>query len=123
MKKENFISLVLSVVGVLTLGVGMCMALVPEWKAFQPGVIVGVVGLLLFLLMALVRRKMKGLPLVRLSGKAIGTAVLGIFGILTFGAGMCMTMLWPHLLIWGIAIGAIGILLLLSLIPLCRGLK
>lgn len=123
MKKENFVSLVLGVSGALVLGIGMCMTTLTEWNAFKPGIIVGAVGLVLLLIMVLVRRKMKGLPPIKLSGKAIGTAALGIVGALALGVGMCMTMVWENLLLWGIVVGCVGIMILLSLIPLCRGLK
>ena len=47
--------------------------------------------------------------------------VSGTAGILLFGIGMCMCMLWGMLLP-GTLIGIVGILLLLLLlIPLCRG--
>jgi len=39
------------------------------------------------------------------------------------GVGMCMVMVWEGLLVWGIIVGIIGILLLLCLIPVCKGLK
>ena len=40
-----------------------------------------------------------------------------------FGTGLCMTMVWKGLLVWGIVIGIVGIVLLLGLIPLYKGLK
>lgn len=122
MKKENFVSLILGMAGALILGLGMCMAMLPEWNAFQPGIVIGIVGLVLLLAMVLVRRKMKGLPPIKLTGKAMGTAALGIVGALALGVGMCMTMVW-HLMIPGILVGVVGIVLLLCLIPLCKGLK
>ena len=122
MKKENFVSLILSVAGVLILGIGMCMALLPEWNAFRPGIVIGVVGLALLLVMALVRRKMKGLPPIKITGKAIGTAALGIVAALALGVGMCMVMVW-NLMVPGVIVGVVGIVLLLCLIPLCKGLK
>ena len=42
--------------------------------------------------------------------------------ILSFGAGMCFGMVWENM-IAGIIIGIVGILLLLSLIPLTKGIK
>ena len=36
--------------------------------------------------------------------------------------GMCMVMVWENLLIPGVLVGLTGILLLLCLIPLCKGL-
>lgn len=122
MRKENFVSLILGAAGVLLLGIGMCMALLPEWNAFRPGIVMGAAGLAILLAMALVRRKMKGLPPIKLTGKAIGTAALGIVGALALGVGMCMTMVW-NIMIPGILVGVVGILLLLCLIPVCKGLK
>ena len=52
----------------------------------------------------------------------IGTVLLGIIGALTLGVGMCLTMVWSNMII-GIVVGIIGILLLLCLIPLTKGLK
>ncbi len=43
-------------------------------------------------------------------------------GTLALGTGMCMTMLWG-MLVPGVAVGFAGIVLLLCLIPLCRGIK
>lgn len=43
MKKENFVTLIMSVIGGLIFALGMCMALLPEWNAFQPGVICGII--------------------------------------------------------------------------------
>lgn len=60
MKKENFLSLILSAAGALLLGIGMCMALLPEWNVFRPGIGIGGAGLGILLVMALARRKMKG---------------------------------------------------------------
>ena len=59
---------------------------------------------------------------VHLSAKTIGTVLLGIVGALVFGVGMCLTMVWSNMII-GIVVGIIGIILLLCLIPLAKGLK
>lgn len=122
MKKENFISMVLGTVGGILFAIGMCMCLLPEWNAFTPGVIVAIIGAVILFVMLLIRRKMKGKPPIQLNGKAIGTVIFGIIGALAFGVGMCMTMIWD-MLIGGILVGIIGIVLLLCLIPLVKGLK
>lgn len=122
MRKENFVSLILGVAGALVFGIGMCMALLPEWNAFRPGIVIGAAGLVILLVMAPVRRKMKGLPPIKLTGKAIGTAALGVVGALALGVGMCLVMVW-NIMIPGILVGVVGILLLLCLIPACKGLK
>ena len=47
---------------------------------------------------------------------------LGVVGALVLGVGMCMVMVWS-MLVPGILVGVVGILLLLCLIPICKGLK
>ena len=114
--------MVLGTVSVVLFALGMCMALIPEWNAFQPGVIFGCVGLVLGLITLIVWRKMEHKDPIHISGKRIGSMLLGIVGALLLGVGMCLTMVWSHM-VAGIAIGLIGIVLLLCLIPLTKGLK
>ncbi|WP_300447809.1 hypothetical protein [uncultured Oscillibacter sp.] len=122
MKKKDFVTLMMSVVGGILFALGMCMALLPEWNAMTQGVVIGAVGLVVLLVMLLVRRKMDGKPAIVFSGKAIATTLFGIFSTVVFGIGMCMTMVW-NMMIPGIAVGIVGIILLLCLIPVCKGLK
>ncbi|MBD5508277.1 MAG: hypothetical protein HDR05_09595 [Lachnospiraceae bacterium] len=124
MKKENFVTLILGTIGGILFAIGMCMCLLPEWNAFTQGVVVAAVGAVVLLAIVAVRRKMEGKPVViKLSGKTIGGILLGIAGALMLGVGMCMVMVWEGLMIWGIIVGVIGIVLLLCLIPFCKGLK
>jgi hypothetical protein len=122
MKKKDFVTLVMSVVGGILFALGMCMALVPEWGTMTEGIVVGAIGLVVLLAMVIVRRKMDGKPAIVLNGKVIGTTLLGVFGAIVLGVGMCMTMVWD-MLVWGIVVGVIGIVLLLALIPVIKGLK
>ena len=124
MKKKNFVTMIIGTVGGILFAVGMCMCLIAEWNAFSKGVIVAIIGLVILLAMLIVRRKMEGKSIsIKLSGKTIGTVLLGIVGALTLGVGMCMTMVWTDLMVWGIIVGCVGIVLLLCLIPLCKGIK
>ena len=107
MKKKNFVSLVMGTVGGILFALGMCMS---------------AVGAVVLLAMLVVRRKMEGKPAVRLNGKAVATVLLGVVGALVLGVGMCMVMVW-NMLMWGIVVGIVGIVLLICLIPLCRGLQ
>lgn len=123
MSKKNFISLILGTIGGVLFALGMCMAMLPEWGAFTQGIVIGCVGLVILAVMLIVRRKMEGKPvIVKLSGKTVGTVVLGVLGALVLGIGMCMVMVW-QMMIPGILIGLVGIVLLLCLIPLVKGIK
>lgn len=122
MKKSNFAAMILGSISILFFGLGMCMAMLPQWNAFQPGVILGCVGLLFAVIAVIVWRKMESKAPIKITGKAILTAFLGIIGALGLGVGMCFTMVWGQLAL-GIIIGMVGIAILLCLIPLCKGLK
>ena len=98
------------------------MALIPEWNAFKPGVIMGVVGAVVLLAMVLVWRKMENKAPVKPSGKTIGAILIGIIGALLLGVGMCLTMVWSNMVV-GIIVGIVGIVVLLCLIPFIKGLK
>lgn len=122
MSKKDFVSLILSVVGGILFALGMCMALLPEWGAMTQGIVIGVIGLAVLLVMVMVRRRMDGKPAIVFNGKAIAITLFGIVATVVFGAGMCMTMVW-NMMVPGIAVGIVGIVLLLCLIPICKGLK
>ena len=119
MKKKDFITLMMSTVGGIVFALGMCMALLPEWGAMTQGIVIGIVGAVILLAMIPIRRKMDGKPAIVFNGRAIATTIFGVFGAIVFGVGMCMTMIWG-MLIPGIAV---GIVLLICLIPLIKGLK
>ncbi len=122
MKKKNFVTLILSTVGGLLFALGMCMALIPEWEAMTPGIVIGAIGAVILLVMVLVRRKMDGKPAIVFNGRTVGITLFGILGTVVFGLGMCMTMVW-NIMLWGITVGIVGIIMLLCLIPVVKGLK
>lgn len=122
MKKSTFVAMILGTIGSILFALGMCMALISEWNAFEPGVIMGVSGLIVLLVMAVVWRKMENKTPIQLSGKTIGATGMGMVGALLLGVGMCLTMVWSHM-IMGIVIGIVGIVALLGLIPFIKGLK
>lgn len=122
MKKKDFVTLLLSTVGGILFALGMCMALLPEWGAMAQGVVIGAVGLLVLAVMLMVRRRMDGRPAIVFNGKAIAITLFGIVAAMVFGVGMCMTMVW-NMMVPGIIVGIVGIVLLLCLIPICKGLQ
>lgn len=123
MKKADFVTLVLSTVGGILFALGMCMALIPEWNAMKPGIAMGAAGLIVLLVMVIVRRKMLGMPPISINKRTAGIAAYTILAALILGVGMCMTMVWQHLMVPGIIVGIIGIVMLLGLIPMFKGLK
>lgn len=122
MKKSSFVAMILGTSGGILFALGMCMALIPEWNAFKPGIVMGVVGVVVLLAMVIIWRKMEGKAPVKLSGKTIVAWLIGIVGALALGVGMCLTMVWSHMVV-GIIVGLVGIVLLLCLIPFIKGLK
>lgn len=122
MKKSTFVSMILGTIGGILFALGMCMALIQEWNAFRPGIMIGVAGLIVLFIMMLVWRRMENKTPIKLSGKTIGAALIGIAGALLLGTGMCLTMVWSQM-VMGIVIGIIGIVVLLCLIPFVKGLK
>lgn len=122
MKKSTFVAMILGTIGGILFALGMCMALIPEWNAFRPGVVMGVAGAMVLLVMVAVWRKMENKAPIKLSGKVIGATLLGILGSLLLGVGMCLTMVWSNMVV-GILVGILGILVLLCLIPFIKGLK
>ena len=122
MKKKDFVTLILSTIGGILFALGMCMARSARLCVFRQGVAVGAVGALVLAAMLVMRRKMDGKPAILWNARAVGITLLGVVGALVLGLGMCMTMLWD-LLVPGILVGLAGIVLLLCLIPVVKGLE
>ena len=122
MKKSSFVAMLMGTVSVVLFALGMCMALIPEWGAFQPGIVSGCVGLFLGVITVIVWRKMEHKVPIRFSAKTVFAAVVGVVGALALGIGMCFCMVWGKMVL-GIVIGLIGIVVLLCLIPLTKGLQ
>lgn len=122
MKKSSFISMILGTVSGMLFAIGMCMALLPEWNAFKPGVIFGSVGLVLGIITIIIWRKMEHKKPIHISVKTIATIIIAIIGAITFGIGMCFCMVWNKMVI-GIITGIAGIIILLTLIPFTKGVK
>ena len=123
MTKKNYMFLVLTVVGGLLFAIGMCMCLLPEWNAFKPGVAVTALGALSLITLALVRWIMAGKPIAKINWNQFSKVSYCVVSALVLGAGMAMIMAFEGLMIPGIIVGIIGIVLMLGLIPVFKGLK
>ena len=121
MKKSSFITLILGTIGGVFFALGMCMAMLPAWGMFNQGVICGVIGLVILLITLFAWRKMTGKAPIKISGKTVLSVVVGVVGALLLGVGMCLTMVFNQM-VGGIVVGLIGIVVLLFLIPLVKGL-
>ena len=93
----------LTTISVVFFALGMCMALIPEWQI-------------------IVYRKMTNKTPIEISGRMILTVIAGILGTLIFGCGLCFTMIWNNMIL-GIILGLVGIIILLMLIPLVKGIE
>ena len=122
MKKSSFAAMVLGTVSAVLFALGMCMALIPEWNAFKPGIIFGCVGLLLGFVTLVVWRRMEHKEPIRVTGKTVLTVIIGVVGALGLGVGMCFCMVWEKIAV-GVVVGLIGIVVLLCLIPLAKGIR
>lgn len=122
MKKSSLVTLALGSVSLIFFALGFCMALLPEWSLFGPGVLCGCIGLALGLVTWLVRRRLTGQPPLHFSLRLARLFLLGLAGTLLFGAGLCLCMVWNHYP-QGIAAGLGGLAVLLLLAPLSRGVR
>ncbi len=61
MKKSNFVAMILGTIGGILFALGMCMAMIPEWNAFRPGIVMGVIGLIGIVLLLCLIPLTKGL--------------------------------------------------------------
>lgn len=122
MKKSNFVALVLGTVSGLLFSLGICMALLPQWNAFTEGVIFGGIGIVLGIVTALIWCRMENKKLPKMNGKNIFRMIYALIAVLVFGLGMCMCLVFQQL-IWGTLVGLLGIILLIALIPMIKGIK
>ena len=122
MKKSSFVVLIMGTVSGVLFALGMCMALLPEWNAFFEGVIFGGVGIMLGAVTLLIWCRMENKKLPKMNGKTIFRTIYAIVATLILGTGMCMCLVWQQI-IWGTLVGLLGIVMLIALIPMIKGIK
>ena len=122
MKNSSFTALLLGTLSGVLFAIGMCMALIAEWNAFTPGVVLGCTGVMLGIATMLIWRKMEHKAPCHLSGRHVRAVLLGVAGAMLLGVGMCFCMVWQRMLP-GMLIGVVGIVLLVCPIPLLKGVK
>ena len=122
MKKSSYVALVMGTVSGVLFSLGMCMALVEEWEMLKQGAILGGAGLALGLVTLLVWRKMEHKAPIRVSGKAVAKIVYAVIAALVLGVGLSLCLVKADYIL-GVVVGLAGIVMLLGLIPMIKGLK
>lgn len=122
MKKSSFIALLMGTVSGVLFSLGMCMALLPEWNSFNLGVVLGGTGLVLGIITLLIWCKMEKKKLPKINGKNVLIALYTIIALLVLGVGMSLCLVWNQI-IWGTLAGLLGIIMLIALIPMIKGIK
>lgn len=122
MKKSSFIVLIMATVSGVLFSLGMCMALLPEWNAFTEGLVFGGIGLVLGIVTLLVWAKMEGKRLPKCNGKNLLRLLYTVLAVLVFGAGMCLCLVWGQI-VYGTLVGLLGIVMLITLIPIYKGIR
>lgn len=122
MKKSSFFALVFGTASSVLFALGMCMALLPEWNMFYQGIAFGGAGIVLGLATIMVWCKMENKKLPKMNGKNVLRALYAVLSALVLGVGMCMCLVWNQI-IWGTLIGLLGIIMLIALIPIIKGIK
>ena len=122
MKKSSFVALLMGTVSGVLFALGMCMALLPEWNAFWEGVIFGGIGMVLGVITLLVWCKMENKKMPKMNGKNLFRIIYSVIAVLILGAGMCLCLVWQQF-IWGTLVGLLGIVMLIALIPMIKGIQ
>ena len=122
MKKSTFITMLFGTLGGLLFALGMCMTLIKEWNTFAPGLVFGILGIIILVITLFVWRKMEGKPKMAIDQRTMGAILIGVIGAMLLGLGMSLVMVWGHFII-GIVLGIIGILVLMCMLPVLKGFK
>ena len=122
MKKSSFVALLMGTVSGVLFALGMCMALLPEWNTFWEGVSFGGIGLVLGVVTGLVWCKMENKKMPRMNGKNVFRIIYAVVAVLILGAGMCLCLVWQQF-VWGTLVGLLGIVMLIALVPMIKGLQ
>ena len=65
---------------------------------------------------------MENKKLPKINGKNLFRAVYTVLSVLVLGPGMCLCLVWQQI-VWGTLVGLLGIVMLIALIPMIKGIK
>lgn len=110
MKKETLLEIILGTIGGLSFALGMCMCLLPKWNLLKPGLVVGVIGILILLcIIPVYRKNHPKKPHKPINLSIVLTIIIGIIGALILGFGMSKIMVQGDMII-GMITGVIGLI-------------
>lgn len=127
MKKDTLLEIILGTVGGLITAFGFCMALIPEWNTLVPGIITGIIGVIILLCIIPVYRKTH--PKKQhgpINWGIVLTWVVGVIGALIMGFGMSKVMVEESTqgdMIIGIIAGIVGLIICVLNYPIYAYLK
>jgi hypothetical protein len=122
MTRTNYVTLVLGTIGGMLFALGMCMCMIEEWGTFAQGVALGITGAAVLVAMWLVRRRMQGVAFSTPDTHTVLAMVVGVIGAALFGVGVCLCTAFGRIGL-GVVVGLVGMVVLLALVPLAKGLK
>lgn len=114
MKKSTLVSSVLGIIGGIILALGMVLALVEQFNLFIPGIVIGVVGLLLLALIYPIYCKMENKVSKPINTKVVGVIIYTTISTLIMGGGMSLVLVFPERLVLGIILGSVGLVMCLG---------
>ncbi len=122
MKKSSFVAVIMGTISGVLFALGMCMALLPEWYAFTPGIIFGCIGIALGIVTVIIWCKTENKKWPKMNKKIVFRSLYSIVSVLVLGVGICMCLVWGQI-IFGTLVGLLGLIMLIALIPMIKGIK
>lgn len=114
----------MGILGSVVLGVGLVMCLTPGLNMMTPGIVIGVIGILLLLALIPVYRKATNKGKIQVNKKTLIAVIIGILGTFALGIGMSMIMVESiGLMIPGMVVGVVGLMVCIVNYPVYASRK
>ena len=121
MKKSDFIVLISYTLSLLVLALGICLYTLPGWGMPTLGLPLSILGLILVGLTWISQRRMTGKGIPKVNLKLTAKVLYSLLALLVFGGGFALVTSGNFLV--GVALGLIGLVMVIEMIPVLIGLK
>lgn len=121
MKKSDFIVLISYTLSLLVLALGICLYTLPGWGMPTLGLPLSILGLILVGLTWVSQRRMTGKGIPKVNLKLTAKVLYSLLALLVFGGGFALVTSGNFLV--GVALGLIGLVMIIGMIPVLIGLK